>query len=72
MSVADANGWLPIETAPLDGRDVLIGAWYDSGVWGTELAQFRNYGNGMRWSFPVGQTGKPSHWQPLPKPPVQP
>lgn len=66
------DGWMPIETVPKDGRDVLIGAWYNNGVWSAELAQWRHYANGWRWSYPVGQSGQPTHWQPLPNPPVRP
>ena len=62
----DANGWLPIESAPRDRRPILVWTgddcrcnyavvWYDeeSGEW-EDHAQFY----------------APTHWQPLPAPPV--
>jgi hypothetical protein len=55
--------WLPIETLPRDGRKVLLVCDLKAGqlIWIGSSRQ--KYGNGS------GE-GKPTHWQPLPDPPV--
>ena len=60
------KGWQPIETAPKDGTDVLLGAegWVIIGSW----FRFDDEGNG-RWMHEDGATCDPTHWQPLPSPP---
>jgi hypothetical protein len=61
--------WQPIETAPKDGRDVLIGGDYSylNGVlmasWGTGSGQIPG------WTDMEGDTYSPTHWMPLPLPP---
>lgn len=84
MSTPDANGWMPIETAPKDGKPFLaIGPDYN---W-PEVLKWEAYDEDV--AEEVGEPGyftfadellanvadSPddlTHWQPLPKPPVQP
>lgn len=74
---ADENGWLPIETAPKDGRIMLLYL-----PWINEVRQGR-FNPGHRrarrgWFAALYNhtnsflAGEPTHWQPLPKPPVTP
>lgn len=64
QSIACTNGWRPIETAPKD-IDVLL--WNGDGVhigkYITEYGKF--YARDM-----LAPKSYPTHWQPLPKPPV--
>lgn len=68
MSNADANGWMPIETAPRDGERFLAYSkgrhfdcwWYDNG-----------YGEAW-WMDEADSEPNPTYWRPLPNPPVQP
>lgn len=55
--------WQPIETAPKDGRDIL-GFAPKSGCVVVEWG-------GDRWRNYDYQPIDPTHWQPLPQPPVQ-
>lgn len=67
MTTPDANGWMPIETAPKDGPAFI--------VWCPERFNIYcviNY-RGVMEHFgpgadPLRET--PTHWQPLPKPPA--
>lgn len=63
------GGWLPIETAPKDGRRVLLSlnVPYDAdGIW---TGFFTN----SDWYVCFGKSQyKPSHWMPLPPPPNSP
>ena len=59
------SGWQPIETAPKDGKQVLVGfegqfgwVFYVADAFGSST------GNHMRFA-------KPTHWQPLPDPPAK-
>jgi hypothetical protein len=66
MSKPDANGWLPIESAPKGRADILL--WGKHGVILGHWLEANHFGLGepADW-FP---TTHPTHWQPLPKPPV--
>lgn len=81
MSEPDANGWMPIETAPKDGTYILgvPGGEYMEGVpWLPSVIHWEPLADD--WSTgpideeddrPKGWEGMPfEHWQPLPKPPV--
>ena len=67
----DANGWMPIETAP-EGRCLM---W----VLGLGTKGEAASGFGYVWVYPDHRSYRPegchgdwtvTHWQPLPKPPV--
>lgn len=58
--------WEPIETAPKDGRQVLLanGAHVDQGWWEDDDGET----GWFSWlCFPA--KGEPTHWMPLPEPP---
>jgi len=69
--------WQPIETAPQDGTQVLV--YYKRYVCNSGV--FIAYWNGYKncwWSFEedyasvaIKYGNQPSHWMPLPKPPIQ-
>lgn len=68
----EPGGWLPIESAPMDGAPVL--AWFPS--WNISETVF--FADGGWWMM-TGTNGKlgmrghpePTHWQSLPAPPAQ-
>lgn len=60
--------WQPIETAPKDGADILLGAFYDSGHWDVVLGRWQSWRRLPGWP-PCGRT-YPTHWMPLPAPPT--
>lgn len=66
MSAPDANGWLPIETAPRDHHLVLTWSLHTGRVVAFLDATWE------WWSSPAERPlkHKPTHWQPLPKPPA--
>lgn len=81
MSAPDANGWMPIETAPKNGRWILgwgkrqnvadtIRVWRwdaDAGEMETDV-----FGLWVDAADMNDYDDQPTHWQPLPKPPVTP
>ena len=71
--------WQPIETAPKDGTSVILGcnydrlgkirvtcAWYEREIW-TEAKHWDD--DADDWLF-LECAFRPSHWMPLPSPPV--
>ena len=61
--MADTRGWMPIDTAPRDGTEILVARGRQAGV-----AFWRH----DRWNLGgVMYFDKPTHWQPisLPAPP---
>lgn len=84
MSAPDANGWLPIETAPDDGSrflawQVMIADEYDEdvlirrGVREEEVVvAYCLWGSVVAFPFTGGIPRNVfyTHWQPRPKPPV--
>jgi hypothetical protein len=71
------NDWQPIETAPKDGRQVIvvvdgrvkIGRW--ANVINTDhgVVTYAHQGWSIPDMFAFGNTPEPSHWMPLPDPP---
>lgn len=78
MSTPDANGWMPIETAPRDGTPFLAyGSFlYQDDKAPTECTEIAEYSGDPEWPWRNAdskcQPDFYSHWQPLPKPPVTP
>jgi hypothetical protein len=72
------SDWQPIDTAPKDGTEILLfdGEVVTVGGWISEVDQGADYeGQGLIapgwWSLAL-KDNKPTHWQPLPPPPVTP
>lgn len=63
--------WQPIETAPKDGTHVLgyfkTGTTYRETWWSEKQAA----DHGMGWLFSQNGLTQPTHWRPLPAPPVE-
>lgn len=71
MSTPDANGWMPIETAPQSGRILVARPIFGSTKHGVVVARW----NGRSWRTDDGNFVHSSRligWQRLPKPPVTP
>lgn len=73
------NGWQSIDTAPLDGSWILAGSWcgpLPHLEWHSQVCAFREdyfskqkaWGGSPGWFF--GKNAQPTHWMPLPKPPL--
>lgn len=64
------SGWQPIETAPKDGKRLILG-WDDSASlpMHCEMGVFKG---AKRWCNTYGHpfSGEPTHWMPLPAPPA--
>jgi len=86
MANPDANGWYEIETAPKDGctflsfdpqHGYLFARWTYSDDWPpSELEEGEEWEELVLWSTDgtehvAGGTANPTHWQPLPEPPVE-
>lgn len=65
---ATGNGWLPIETAPKDGRRIL--GWCPD--WGANFVKWSPGRPAPHWTVDSGAVTEsaPTHWQPLPPPPA--
>jgi hypothetical protein len=59
----NANGWLPIETAPKDGRPLRLAGQWLSGNWDITV------GSWLASRFNFSGQGQPTHWMPLPPSP---
>ncbi len=60
------DGWRDIETAPKDGRDVLVHTLH-----GLRRVAFWDTARGGLWSlWPGREPAQPTHWRPLPAPPA--
>ena len=67
--------WKPIETAPTDGTEIL--GWLKEGKWAVVsfkvtnyyCAWNREYRDSKAW-WKDNVTCTPTHWMPLPKPPI--
>lgn len=67
--------WQSIETAPKDGTEVLV---YDAGMIEAGMSTIqqaywhrdRRYLSGGEWRVSALHRSEPSHWMPLPSPPV--
>lgn len=63
--------WLDIDTAPRDGRRILLwdGEWASAGAW----VGYDSMGWVMDcYDFSKGEFPEPTHWMPLPPPPNEP
>jgi hypothetical protein len=70
----DANGWMPIETAPKDGTYILGWMKSDYELTKIDIWWWENHRNPIwtRWNSKSHYTenDQPTHWMPLPKDPV--
>lgn len=77
MSAPDNNGWLPIESAPRDGTNILVWSPHGEahGKPSIVAVDWHTYNGESDWRIGVGEFGPlalhapPTHWQPLPEPP---
>lgn len=62
--------WQPIDTAPKDGEWLLVyGFWYPKGDYsGITLGAYLP--DEEMWTFEGDLMDRPTHWMPLPAPPV--
>lgn len=63
----NADDWQPIETAPKDGRAVLL-ADKDGDL---EICKWREEDRHWATTWSGGEFVRPAHWRPLPKPPAR-
>ena len=76
LSAAKAGGWLPIETAPKDGTEMLLLFGNAEYIFGKTHGRVRaacwtGSGASANWSLPYFKDNPPTAWQPLPAPPAQ-
>lgn len=87
LSVAQGQGWLPIESAPRDGSMVLCwvqavrfgedddGRHYETDVSECDFGAWHNDEHGgyfLAFASPRADIENPTYWQPLPAAPAQP
>jgi hypothetical protein len=63
-------GWRTIESAPMDGTDILVA--FDPSVGWQQIVTWREKKSGWRWTDAYTRKSiynTPTHWQPLPPPP---
>jgi hypothetical protein len=65
-----SSEWQPIETAPRD-TDVLLALWAYGIPGGERYYQVAQSTDGEHWTTECAPIWKPTHWMPLPLPPVQ-
>lgn len=65
MEAEEEQGWMPIESAPQNGTDVLV--CFNSGRGAILIA--RTPGTGQWWTGGLTRIQTPTHWQSLPAPP---
>lgn len=63
------QGWQPIATMPKDGSEV-IGGWAEFGL--VDLIWWSFTETKIMWFDRVDGDGMPTHWMPLPDPPLAP
>jgi Protein of unknown function (DUF551) len=66
------SDWLPIDSAPRDGTAFLatwLKSWDHKNSMHIEAVTFD--GEAFSYAYDGDQSTKPSHWMPLPKPPVK-
>lgn len=61
-----ADAWRPIETAPKDGRSILLGR---VGATRAYTGEYVTAGSSGWWRDTHGQQREPTHWRPIPPPP---
>lgn len=67
VDAATRRQWRPIEDAPKDGKDIIIGEW-NGGNWYWGKGYWSKYLS--RWSRDGGFAATPTHFMPLPTPPA--
>lgn len=58
--------WQPIETAPKDGREIIL---FDPDYFPRSGFEGRYSAPGANWFSSFGSPVEPTHWMPLPEPP---
>lgn len=58
--------WLPLETAPRDGRPILLAYFNDEGVWPSPCYGVGQYSYAMKNKWVWNYSILPTHWRPLP------
>lgn len=73
-SAGEVEGWRPIETAPRDGTWLLLWLPYAGGYGQCHIAPGRwakdHYRKTFSWFINGNGMRRPTHWRPLPAPPV--
>jgi hypothetical protein len=67
----EMNGWQLIETAPKDGSEISV-CYHHAGRWVRRIAYWDGTSVGRWLCRPCAWHIEPTHWMPLPDPPVKP